>query len=260
MIFRLNGNIEETLALTPVIKEWKIMNIGKVWTDTLYPELFIGNPYVDGVINNKVKSDWVLDFNTVNWQSNLRPVVESFAELLLGKVTLRNWRTIMYHTLADEDMARRFVSTNCNVVVVANGINRGIDTILKQKGYEVLRLPEESFGSLNIFHAVLSMANLYIGFDDSYAAIALTTDIPAVIIYTYRNPVYFAPFRRGIPFEAIVPLKEVCDISELCLKTNGFFEAGKTYGIKCSKKEIFCAKELSAECIISAIDRILEKA
>ena len=260
MIFRLSGNIEETLALTPIMKEWKALNGGKVWADTLYPELFEYNPYVDGIISDKVKSDWVLDFNNIDWQGNLKPVVESFGEFLFGKVKFRNWRTIMCHSSDDENVAKQLISSKNNIAIVSDRINKDVDVVLTQRGYEVLRLPEESFGSWRIFHAVASMASLYIGFDNGATAVALTTDVPAVVVYTSRNPIYFTPFRRDVPFEAIVPAKEICDMFETCLETNGLFEAGKTYGLKCSKSEIFCQKELGMECIMNAVDKICEKA
>jgi hypothetical protein len=257
MIFRLDGNVEEVLALTPVMREWKVMTSGKVWADTFYPELFIDNPYVDGIVINSVTGDCFSDFNSVNWQSALRPVVESFAEFLLGKNKLYNWHTIMYHTPGDEDVAEGLIS-NGKIAIVAERINKDVDLYLKQKGYDVFRLSGKDCGSWNVFHAVVSKAGLYIGFDGNDTAIALTTNVPAVVIYSYRSPVYFAPFRRGIPFEAITPTE--CIVSDSCLMSNGFYEAGKTYGVKCSKKETFCKKEVSAENIIGAVERVLEKA
>lgn len=259
MIFRLDGSIEETLALTPVMREWKITTSGKVWADTLYPELFIGNPYVDGVINNRAKSDWFMDFNNVNWQCNLKPVSESFAELLFGKRKLSSWRTFMSHTAEDESNARDLVSGK-RIVVVAEGMDSKIDDFLRSKGYDILRLSGKTDNSWGVFRAIISMAELYVGFDGNEAAVALTTDTPAVIVYTYRNPVYFAPFRRGILFEAVTPNAETCNISEVCLKGNGLFELGKTYGVKCPKGEFFCEKIFPLDGIMNAVGKILEKA
>lgn len=259
MIFRLDGNVEETLALTPVMREWKYLTDGKVWADTRHPELFVDNPYVDGMVSDKVKGDWFLDFNGVNWQANLRPVSESFAKLLLGKDKLHNWRTIMYHTSDDEHAAHSLVSKG-KVAIIADGMSKDIDVFLRQSGYDVFQLSGETCNSWGVFRAAVSMASLYVGFDGNDAAVALTTDTPAVIVYTCRNPAYFAPFRRGIPFEAVVPAREVCDIPDSCLMVNGFYELGKTYGIKCSKKETFCKKELPVVGIIEAVGRILEKA
>ena len=259
MIFRLNGNVEETLALTPVMREWKSLTSDAVWADTLYPELFVNNPYVDGVISDRIKNDSFLDFNTVNWQSHPRPVSESFAELLLGKNKLHYWRTIMSHSKGDDDVAETIIPKG-RVAIIAREMPAGVGAFLNQKGYDVFRLSGKDCQSWGVFRAAVSMASVYVGFDGNDASVVLTTDVPAVVIYSYRNPVYFAPFRRNVPFEAIVPAKEVCDVADFCFMANGLFESGKTYGLKCPKHGFFCKKELAAESIIGTVERILEKA
>ena len=259
MIFRLDGSIEETLALTPAMKEWKEATSDLVWADTLYPELFVGNPYVDGVINEKVKGHCVTDFNNVSWQSSIRPVSDSFSEFLMGKRKRQSWRTIMKHSVEQEDVAMGIIGGRSNVVVVSEGMDVGVDDVLAKNGWSVVRMSGKK-GLLGVYQAVVSMACLYIGVDGDDTAIALTTDTPAVVAYTCRNPVYFSPFRRGIPFEAIVPDKNICEVFDSCLSVNGLFENGKTYGVKCPKKEISCKEWVTVECVVKAVARLLEKA
>jgi len=256
MIFRLNGTVEETLALTPVIQEWFEMSGEKIIMDTLYPDLFAGNLYVDRILcPNDVLTDASFDFSTVCWQKALRPVTETYAEYALGKVRLKNWRTLMTHSQEEASIAASFDMPAKLALITLKQLPEGLISGLKAKGYATF-LPDQIKPCRGVLRALASLSSLYIGEDGAETAIALTTDVPAVVCYTFRNPVYFAPFRRDIPFEAIVP-GDICGMAGSCLQGNGKHEFNRTYGIHCRQPEPFvCKQYITADMILDRVDKI----
>jgi hypothetical protein len=260
MIFRLEGRIEETLALTPVIRCWKEITGNTVWVNTMFPSLFRGNLSVDGLTQDNLSDDVMADFNKVEWQVNLKPVVESYMEYILGKQRPLFWRTQMFHTEEDSHKAESLIPNARSVVLSMTNPPDGLVNVLASKGYFVVKLTAEECSSLHVFRAVVDKANLYIGDDGDDTAIALTTDIPAVVCYIWRSPAYFAPFRRGEPFEIVSPKKSDCLYADGCMISNGLFEMGRTYGVKCPMPEMTCKKAVRLERIIEAVEKVEAKA
>jgi len=254
MIFRLDGSVEEVLALTPVIREWKNISGDKITVDVPYPELLAGNPSVHAIMDDMCEKDAVTDFNFVDWQKTTRAVCESYAEHLLGSVRLMNWRSEMYHSNADDRKASDILPKRNNIVIVSlSSPVDGLMPSLEKMGYVVVFAGGAC--SHGLFRAMASKAALYVGDDDAKSAIALTTDVPAVVCYTWRSPVYFAPFRRGIPFETVLP--DNCCYADSCLSANGWYEMGKTYGVKCIIEDRFaCKKPKSLGRIMDAVEKI----
>lgn len=254
MIFKLDGTIENTLALTPVVRGWKEMTDEKVYLNVLYPELFNGNPYVDGIVTQPMEDNALVDFNQVEWQSVLKPVCESYMDFIFGKLKPVCWRTMMYNI--EED----YLPAGKIAIVSMTEIPTGLTEYLVGEGYQVASMTHKNC-SAHGFRAAVDQAALYIGDDGDDTAIAMTTNVPAVVCYTWRSPIYFTPFRRGIPFEAVSPRKTDCLYADGCLMSNGLFESGKTYGIRCQMKEgMVCLKNITLERIIGAINKINTKA
>lgn len=251
MIFRLDGTVETTLALTPIIREWKEVGGSRVIVDVNYPELFEGNPYVDGMADYSGKSDdAIVNLNYVNWRKDIRPVCESFAEGIFGRTRLANWRTEMYG--ADSLP----VDGNAVALCLKEPIP-GLEEGLVKMGLSVRGLSGLVRGGWRAFRANVARCGLYVGDDGDETAVALTTDVPAVVCYTWRNPVYFAPFRRSVPFEAIVPDKNEFSCAGYCFSSNGLFELGKIYGVRCSRADrLACARARTAERVMQAVERI----
>jgi hypothetical protein len=256
MIFRLDGTIEETLALTPVIRGWKELVGGELFLDVMYPNLFKGNPFFDGFVKPDSK-DTVLDYNRVEWQAVLRPVCESYMEFVFGRQRPSCWRTLMYNDDTDERRADSFIQPGSKVAVIsmANPPS-GLMEALAGRGYLVTLLTHKDCLSAHVFRAAVNRASLYIGDDGDATAIAMTTDVPAVICYDWRSPVYFTPFRRDIPFVALPPRKEDCPHADGCMMSNGFFELGRTFGVKCPLPEILCKKIVPIERIMEAVGKM----
>jgi hypothetical protein len=258
MIFRLDGSVEEVLALTPIIREWKSISGDKVIVDVPYPELLAGNPSVHAIMDDVCEKDAVTDFNLVDWQKTTRAVCESYAEHLLGSIRPMNWRSEMYHSEREYREAGELLPKRNNIAIVSlsgssgNPVTKWLTDSLEKVGYTVVWAKSGSFG---LFRAIVSKAVLYVGEDGPDTAIALTTDVPAVVCYTWRSPAYFAPFRRGIPFETVLP--DNCCYADSCLSANGWYEMGKTYGVKCVIKDRFaCKKPKSLDRIMDAVEKI----
>lgn len=256
MIFRLDGRIEDTLALTPAIRGWYEVTGEKVCLNVLYPELFKNNPYVSE-IQNESKSDIVIDFNLANWMFKLNPVCETFMEYVLGTIKSTCWKTLMYSDKQDIEWVNSFIPRGKIAIISLNKNLAGLKEFLEGKGYNVLNLRYDEVPSVNIFREIVNRASLYIGIDGDDTAIALTTDVPAIVCYTWRNPIYFTPFRRGIPFESISPKSEHCVYANGCLISNGYIEMGKIHGINCPlEQKMNCEKSIDLERIINSIDII----
>jgi hypothetical protein len=249
IIFRLDGTVEETLALTPVIREWKEIGGDKALVDVNYPELFDGNPYVDGIADFTENADDVLiDFNKVDWQKHQRPVCESYAEYLFGKAgRLYTWRTEMYGNRAVK------VPPKTAFLSLRQPIS-GLAEKVAGMGYTVDEPRGDSCGDWHTFRAYIGQCALFIGDDGDDAAVALTTDAPAVVVYTWRNPVYFKPFRRGLPFETVF---SDCEQASQCLTLNGLCELGKTYGARCPMPNRFACESMpTVDKVIAAVEKL----
>lgn len=257
MIFRLDGTIEETLALTPVVRGWKELVGGELFLDVMYPNLFRGNPFFDGFVKPDSR-DTILDYNRVEWQSVLKPVCESYIEFVFGKERPSCWRTLMYNTDDDELIAESFIPAGKVAIVSIADIPSGLMEALADKGYMVTRLTHKDCRTPHIFRAAINRAKLYIGDDGDDTAIAMTTDVPAVVCYSWRSPTYFTPFRRGVPFKAISPQKEDCLYADGCMMENGYFESGRTFGVNCQLSEMMC-KNLPLGRIIEAVNKVEAK-
>lgn len=263
MIFKLDSTIENTLALTPVIKGWKEMTNERIYLNVLHPELFKDNPYVDDIMTQSMPDQPLLDFNQVEWQTTLKPVCESYLDFAFGKQKPPRWYTIMYNTDEDTLMSCAYVPAPAEHMAIVSmaEVPVGLIEYLAGEGYQVVRLTHKDCLSAHIFRASVRHTALYIGDDGDDTAIAMTTDVPAVVCYTWRSPVYFAPFRRGIPFEAVAPRKTDCLFADGCMMSNGLFELGRTYGVRCQMKEgMVCQKNITLERIIEAVERIRAKA
>ena len=69
MIFRIDGEIGELLALTPIIREWRRRNGNEdVFVETKTPEIFYGNPYVVAAAVSIPKIGPYYDMNVVRWR------------------------------------------------------------------------------------------------------------------------------------------------------------------------------------------------
>ena len=72
MIFKLDGGIENLLALTPVLVEWRRRNGPPIYVETLYPDIFRGNPYVNEVSQRIKAVDYFFDLNLVPWHKLIK--------------------------------------------------------------------------------------------------------------------------------------------------------------------------------------------
>jgi hypothetical protein len=267
MIFRLDGGIENLLALTPVLVEWRRRNGPPIYVETLYPDVFRGNPYVDKATRQVRVHDFFFDLNLIPWHKLIKLVTESYAEKVLGDTNLSSWKTIMSHTRVEDAEAKKMIEGRKMAAVsfgdemMEGGKAREIEELLVMRGYVPIDVSSGRQKSLGVQRAIISNSAIFVGSDGEEATIAFTTDVPSVVCYSYRDPCYFMPFRRGVPFSVILPSEIDCDMLRICLAQNSFSEYGKIYQHVCPKSEPFACRRIDfrskAE---SAIERILATA
>ena len=254
MIFRIDGEIGELLALTPIIREWRRRNSNEdVFVETNTPEIFYGNPDVVEAAVSISKIGPYYDMNVVRWREIGVTVESIYADMILGDRNFVNWKPFMTSRSEDIDNANQFKTWNTKgrpIVTVAfsgNMIDSGVaDEVVEEVerlGYVVDGL--NGFGTWGLARAHIDVADLFIGEDGAAAAIALTTDTPAIICYSYRSPSYFPPFRRDVPFRALVPERSLCENAPVCHSRRARIEFSKFYSQECVAENKFCCKKRS---------------
>ena len=252
MIFRVSGGIREIMAATPIFREWKRRGLGKVQVETYWPELFKCSNSVD-VAEKEILdcSDSVVDFDMVEWWLKPRPVTETYAIYALRDVRMGNWRYQI--SPSDEDIFwASSVTGVClgNVALAGAGVHVDVMDALRADGYDVI-----SLGGMTPLRiaAISCFADLYVGYEGDESAMATTSDVPAVVLCGWMSPEFFRPFRRGIPYETVMP--EGCDDVEHCSEKSILGELGKVYGVRC-ENGMQCQDSHDVGSIIDAVRRV----
>lgn len=265
MIFRLNGGVENLLALTPVLVEWRRRCSEPVFVETHIPEVFRMNPYVDEASFSVKRRDSFIDLNLVPWAKMISNVTETYATRVLGDCRMSSWRTTMAASASDRAEASRRRPKGDKVAAYfadSNEFSTDMDVrmrrMMESRGYSVMDLTGLSLGATK---AAIDSSSVFVGTDGAVSSVAFTTDVPAVVCYTWRDPCYFAPFRRGAPFEALVLNENVCDVGKVCLAKNGWSELGQVYGHRCPKERKFACREMPFDEMASeALDKMEARA
>jgi hypothetical protein len=262
--FKLDGGVENLLALTPVLAEWHRRNGGSVLVETRFPRVFWNNPDVEVASERIGQNDMCLDMDMIPWPSLAMNVTELYASRVLGDTLMRSWKTFMVSTEEEkaEALAMRpkgKVAAYCvDVAEIPADVDLKMRAVLEGRGYVVRNVTGMSLG---LARAVIEDSELFVGTDGPIASVSFTTDVPAVVCYTWRDSYYFSPYRREIAFEPLVHGDKVCDDGRICLAKNGFHELGKVYGHKCPKNpEWVCRTVPFDEMMVKALDRIEARA
>lgn len=269
MIFRIDGEVGELLALTPVIREWHVRNPGgRVLVETAVPEIFAGNPDVELASQNILEIGDYYDMNFVRWREASIAVAETYAQMVLGDKNLASWKIEMACSDAEMSLARSAIvsakpkaAVKFDESVIGAGAAKGVIEALEGQGYEVFDVGYGRFGSWGAVYAAIGMADLFVGSDGDTSAIALATKTPAVVCYSYRSPVYFPPYRGSIPFEALVPSRAVCEHAPVCHARHSHVEFAKFYSQGCVMQSKFCCRDRELrEDVLRAITRFGDQA
>ena len=269
MIFRIDGEVGELLALTPIIREWRQRNKReRVFVETNTPEIFYGNPDVEVAEYVILDTGLFYDMNMVRWRERGIAVEEVYAEVVLGDKNFKDWKPFMASRPDDIDHTKQFKSQITHgkpVAVVA--FNKMIDS---NSADETIRAVEEDgyvidcvsgLSAWSLVRSHIDEADIFIGEDGDEAAIALTTKTPAIVCYSYRSPAYFPPFRRDIPFRALVPDRSLCEHAPVCHARNSHVQFAKCYSQGCVDNKNFCCRKRSLmKEVLEAIRSIGDKA
>lgn len=256
MIFRISGSPRELLAATPIFREWKRRELGSVLVETFHSEILADNKYVDEASKEILDhSESVVDFDMVEWWKRPRPVTETYATFALRDLRLGSWGTEMY---ASGDMAgalRKIEAVGGRVALVGDGVINDVCDFLHDMGYNTISL---SGMSLLESAALARYSELYVGNEGDEASVVLTSNIPAVVLWSWMSPEFFKPFRRGVPYEAVRVREEVCKDALLCSERGVMAELGKVYGPNCTHKmNMWCLGAHMMEDIIEAVGRVV---
>lgn len=251
MIFRIDGEVGELLALTPIICEWRKRNNGeRVFVETNTPEIFQSNPNIEAAGPNITVKDDLFDMNLIDWRDKAMSVAEVYAEMVLGDKNLKSWQQFMASDPSKMAQAKKgtdWIPQGKTIVAVAfcgrmidSGVADEAINEISQMGYVISDV--SNMNDFGLVRASICMADMFVGEDGDEAAIAFTTDKPAVVCYSYRVPTYFPPFRGGIPFVPVVADRSVCENARVCHVENSCREFSKFYSQNCTNQKRFNCK------------------
>lgn len=255
MIFRISAGPREILAATPIFREWKRRDLGDVLVETYHPEILTGNKYVDFAGREVTNcSESVVDFDMVEWWERPRPVTETFAIYALRDIRLGSWRTEMCPDDRVSIASQKIWAMGGKVALLGKNVSQDICKILFSLEYNILDISGAPFRDIA---ALAKVADLYVGNHGDESAVALTSDIPAVVLHSWLSPEFFKPFRRGVPHEAVRLRYNVCKDPLLCSERGIRAELGKVYGPRCtSDRGIKCLNAHATEDVERAIRRV----
>jgi hypothetical protein len=255
--------VENVLALTPVLAEWKRRNGSLAKVETMFPELLLGNSCVSEASKLIASEDNFIDMGLVRWPLLVKSVVATYAESVFGDTDMGCWGTVMGSFDAEIEEAYGKKPKGKVAAVSRDGVEikhwSSVEDVLRSTGYEILDVG--AISSLRTRRAMISVSDLFVGVDGPSSSLAYTTNVPAVVIHTWRSPCYFIPFRRGIPFESLTISEKDCPQARICLANNGFTEFGKVYGHRCTMEPMFKCEGLEFGIMVrKALENILLEA
>lgn len=248
MIFRIDGEAGELLSITPILREWKKRNNGgKVFVETNTPDVFYGNSCVDMASISIPVVDKYYDMNCVNWHSLGASVSEVYSDMILGDRKMNNWRWEMSSSPADIEFAKGVIPDTkkpkaavdfCGKKIDLSAID-GVVDLLVSLGYEVFDIGLLD-GRLGSIREAICLSDIFIGEEGDASCISFTTNVPSIVCYSYRSPVYFPSYRVGVPFIPLLASKKMCKHVSGCYAINSLVQFSKFYSMKCVSDDKFC--------------------
>ena len=116
--------------------------------------------------------------------------------------------------------------------IAAGLVSRG----LSEMGYHVVVLHDHAIrGLLHKVHQMIDVSAVYVGTDNDVSYVAMATETPVVMAFSYRDPMCRHPFRGGVPFRALTPAGR-CPYAEHCLELHGAIEKGVLHWVRCPEE------------------------
>lgn len=273
------GALGDVLLTTGIIRELKNRNPKyRVNVVTAVPDLFINNPHVDEVVRdvNDVSSGLFFDLDLAYESKPKIPIVQAYAEKVFGGLDfdprpemfsnesdLNSMRTKIGVNLKGEkvavvhmatswqnrtwpreqwmDFIRRLVSNRYKVVVV--GKNNDFTSDLYSGVYNMVNKL-----TLHEIRELMRESSVFVSVDSGLLHVAMTTDIPAVALFTCANPDYRI-VRRPAKTMALVP-RVSC---RFCLHEQ---KPPVTF-VGCSRGDYQCLKDISPEQVMDAVSDLV---
>ena len=256
MIFRLlHGGVRENLALTAIVHEWRLRNpADEVLVETSLPEIFSNNPDVKGV-GQFPNDNLIIDLDVLrDPEIGIHPV-DLYALAAFGDNRLLSRRMRVFVSDSAKD-----TPTSGQVVYVGQKFSqehRQLCTAVEKRFVKVVTLSYEAQRLADLVTSLKTHGGLFIGCDEDMTWLAMTTDIPIVMLSGPRQPAACQAFREGVPFETVA---WKCDLLDNCLKMNAANGFGNIYHVYCRKEpELACEKLVTEDDLLAAIDGALKE-
>jgi ADP-heptose:LPS heptosyltransferase len=277
VLFIRSGALGDVLMITPIIRRFYMDRMGdcEIYIKTLYPNIFIGNPYVTkcfvlGDIN-ETTFDIIYNLDWVYERNNDRHVLDAYEEYVFGNrstnrhcelnendsdihyvesllIGIDNFIVIHMRCInnSDPDQAAKNIDEGIWKKIIVDILNNSDVTILQIGGPTDLCFG----GSENLLDMRQKLTNhqvkylcekskCYIGTDSGPAHIAATSSVAMVVLYTIAKIEYFLPTRKN---GKIIPIKADIECQGCLINV---MPGGK---LNC-QRDVQCRKSFSPEII-----------
>jgi hypothetical protein len=259
MIVKLHDSVEGILYAIPALREFAIRRPDDLLlVETRYPTLLHGLEELADVDLRIEDHQEVVRLDEVSCSKYNGHFMDAYAIALLGDTRLSCRRLQMN---VDVTIKKRAEETREalaeKVAVVCLNDSPKADEVsqrLRDAGYETLGVLLEPKDA-PYMKALVDLCDLFVGVDGASSAIAAATEVPMVVCHSWRSPRHTRPFRRGAPYEAVVPI-EKCVLSENCFTAHAKGEFGNVYHVQCPSDDRFVCRQLDVDAIWAAIQKV----
>ena len=218
----------------------------ELFLETSMPELFACNADVTGV-GSWFDAETVVDFDLLNDAGFDSHIMDLYALSALGDCRLLSRRMVL------EGPAQK-----TEPLILAGEVfaSRHPD-ILQSISSRFSPISVLAYDPSNIegLRSLLTFGRLYVGCDEDITWMAMTADIPIVMLTGPRVPKNIRPFRVNIPFE---PIACKCEFMSDCVKRFSSSGFGNLYHVFCRREPIMaCESLVCCADVESAAARIL---
>lgn len=247
MVFRLiQGGVRENLCLIPVIHEWKMRNTTEdLFLETAMPELFSANKDLTG-IGTWFDVEALIDFDLMNDVGFDAHLIDLFAMTAFGDNRLLSRRMDLGFKTPAQGKNQVYIGEIC-----AKKHPEIFQQVQCQHQTSIVKYDPDEVETL---FGMMASGKAFVGCWEDMTWLAMTTDIPIVMLSGPHLPKKIRPFREGRPFEAVA---SKCEYMKDCVRHYSSSGFGFMYHVWCRNENPMICESVSGDEVLVALNRVL---